>query len=256
MATFTVPGPKSQPQLRLAFDVMGEGPAIVLVHGFASSRVINWRAPGWYHTLAEAGRQVIALDVRGHGQSDKPHDAAAYDEGELARDVVRLLDHLKIERADVMGYSMGGFITLRLLRDNPERVRRAILGGVGDNYYARGTIEFEAIAAALRAPDRESIEGMVPLQFRLFAEQGGNDLEALAMCMTRQRRSIPPQEWRMLKVPVLIVVGEKDTVTGPAGTLAAALPGARIVTVANRDHMTTVGDKAYKAAALDFLREV
>ena len=255
MATFTVPGPKLQPSLRLSYDVMGEGPPVVLVHGFASNRNVNWRAPGWYHTLAEAGRKVIALDVRGHGQSDKPHDAQAYDEGELAQDVVRLLDHLRIERADVMGYSMGGFITLRLLRDSPQRVRRAVVAGVGENYYGHGGVETEAIAAALRAPDKDAIRGEVPLQFRLFAEQSDNDLEALALCMTRPRRAIPASEFRSLNVPVLIVLGEKDMVTGPAGALAEALLGARVVMVPNRDHMTTVGDKVYKAAVLKFLDE-
>src|SRR4051794_2144986 len=110
MAFFEVPGPHAT-GLRLAYDVEGEGPAIILVHGFASSRATNWKGPGWYTTLTKAGRRVIALDVRGHGESDKPHEVAAYDEGELARDVVRLMDHLELERPDVMGYSMGGFIT-------------------------------------------------------------------------------------------------------------------------------------------------
>jgi pimeloyl-ACP methyl ester carboxylesterase len=122
------------PHIHLAYEILGEGPPIVLVHGFASSRVMNWRTPGWYGTLTAAGRQVIAVDMRGHGESSKPHDLAAYDEGELARDIVRLLDHLGHRQADVMGYSMGGFITMRLLHDNHDRVRRAVIAGVGENY--------------------------------------------------------------------------------------------------------------------------
>lgn len=237
----------------LAYEVVGTGPPIVLVHGFASSRAMNWRSPGWYTTLVEAGRQVVALDVRGHGESGKPHEPEAYDEGELARDIVRLLDHLGHSTADVMGYSMGGFITMRLLHDAPARVRRAIIAGVGENYYGRGQLETEAIAAAMRAKDPRSITGDVPRLFRLFAEQGKNDLEALALCMTRPRRSFVAEELRHVGVPTLIVLGDRDSITGPAGALAHALPQSHVVTVPNRDHMTTVGDKVYKAAVISFL---
>lgn len=250
MPTLVVPG-----GIQLAFDVIGEGAPIVLVHGFASNRVTNWRAPGWYHALRQAGRQVIALDVRGHGESDKPHVREAYEEGELAADVVRLLDHLGQPQADVMGYSMGGFITLRLLHDAPQRVRRAVVAGVGENYYGRGAVESDAIAAGLRAADASTVVGAVPRQFRLFAEQGKNDLEALALCMMRERRAIPREGFLDLKVPALIVVGEKDTITGPVGALGEALPNARVAVVPNRDHMTTVGDKAYKAAVIEFLAQ-
>ena len=248
MPTMVVPG-----DIRIAYEVVGEGPPIVLVHGFASNRATNWRAPGWYTALTEAGRQVIALDVRGHGESDKPHDHDAYNEGELAWDIERLLDHLGHEQADVMGYSMGGFITLRLLHDSSWRVRRAVIAGVGENYYGRGTVETDAIAEGLRALSAADVVGAVPRQFRLFAEQGKNDLEALALCMTRERRSFTAPEFEELNVPTLIVVGEKDTITGSPEPLAAALPGSHVVVVPGRDHMTCVGDKAYKAAVLGFV---
>lgn len=241
--------------IRLAYEVVGDGPPIVLVHGFASNRGMNWRTPGWYGTLTGAGRQVIAIDMRGHGESSKPHQQEAYEEGELARDIVRLLDHLGHDQADVMGYSMGGFITMRLLHDDHARVRRAVLAGVGENYYGRGVLETDAIAAAMRTPDPATITGAVPRLFRVFAEQGKNDLEALANCMTRPRRSFPAEEMRHVDTPVLIVLGDKDNITGPAGALAGALPRSEVVMVPNRDHMTTVGDKAYKAAVLSFLAE-
>lgn len=217
---------------------------------------MNWRTPGWYGTLTAAGRQVIAVDMRGHGESSKPHDTAAYDEGELACDILRLLDHLGHRQADVMGYSMGGFITMRLLHDHHARVRRAVIAGVGENYYGRGVLETDAIAAAMRTPDPASITGAVPRLFRVFAEQGKNDLEALASCMTRPRRSFSAAEMRHVDTPALIVLGDKDNITGPAGALAEALPRSEVVMVPNRDHMTTVGDKAYKAAVLAFLAAV
>jgi pimeloyl-ACP methyl ester carboxylesterase len=239
--------------VRIAYEVVGAGDPIVLVHGFASSRTMNWKTPGWYRTLEDAGRQVIALDVRGHGESSKPHDHARYEEGELALDVVRLLDHLGHERADVMGYSMGGFITMRLLHDHHTRVRRAVIAGVGENYFGRGGMETDAIAAGMRAADASSITGTVPRLFRTFAEQGKNDLEALACCMTRDRHSFAPEEMVHVDTPALLVLGERDNITGPAGRLGSVLRHSTVEVVSGRDHMTTVGDKAYKAAVLRFL---
>jgi pimeloyl-ACP methyl ester carboxylesterase len=248
MAKLNVPG-----GISLAYEVVGEGLPIVLIHGFASNRFINWRATTWYDTLTRAGRQVIALDVRGHGESDKPHVAEAYDEGELAGDVVRLMDHLGHTRADVMGYSMGAFITLRLLHDQPRRVRRAVIAGVGENYYGREQVDTQEITAALRARDLSEVKGAVPRMFRAFADQGKNDLEALALCMTRRRHSFTAAELSGVRVPVLIVVGEKDVITGQPGALALALPQARVVIVPGRDHMSTVGDKTHKASVVEFL---
>lgn len=239
----------------IAFEVLGEGPPLVLVHGFASSRTMNWKTPGWYGALTAAGRQAIALDVRGHGESSKPHDRRYYEEGELAHDIVRLLDHLGHEQADVMGYSMGGFITMRLLHDHHARVRRAIIAGVGENYFGRGVMETDAIAAGMRAKDAREVTGDVPRLFRLFAEQGKNDLEALANCMTRDRRSFTFDEMRHVDTPLLLVVGERDTITGPVGQLASMVSNSRLEVVPGRDHMTTVGDKAYKVAVLRFLQE-
>ena len=252
MPFFEVPGPAST-GLRLAYDVEGAGPPIVLIHGFASSRITNWRATGWYTALTKAGRQVIAMDVRGHGESDKPHDAATYDEGELERDVVRLLDHLGLSRADVMGYSMGGFIALRLLAKQPQRLNKAIIAGVGENYYRRTSANSEAIAAGLRALSSREVKDPVARQFRLFAEHGKNDLEALALCMLRPRVTI--EVFPDAGVPVLIVVGSTDSIAGDANVLAERVPNSQVAIVPNRDHMLTVGDKAYKEAVISFLNE-
>jgi pimeloyl-ACP methyl ester carboxylesterase len=241
------------PGIDIAYEVVGQGAPIVLVHGFASSRGQNWKSPGWVAPLTEAGRQVIMFDVRGHGESSKPHDARAYDEAELAGDVIRVMDHLGHATADVMGYSMGGFITMRVLHDFQLRVRKAVVAGVGENYYGRGRLETDAIAAGLRAPSATDIQGTVPRQFRMFAEQGKNDLEALALCMTRPRHSFSAEEMTHVSTPTLIVIGENDTTTGPVGALANVIAGVRVVTVPKRDHMTTVGDKIFKEAAVAFL---
>ena len=117
--------------VEIAFLDEGEGEPIVLVHGFASGKEVNWVFPGWVTTLTRAGRRVIALDNRGHGNSAKLYDSEAYHIGTMAGDVSALMDHLNIERADIMGYSLGSRISALLAFHAPERVRSVILGGLG-----------------------------------------------------------------------------------------------------------------------------
>src|SRR5271155_1697172 len=119
--------------VEIAFLDEGQGEPIVLVHGFASNKETNWVRPGWVMTLTRAGRRVIALDNRGHGQSTKLYDPAAYHSGLMAEDVCALLDHLRLPRADVMGYSMGARNTAFLALAHPDRLRSAVLGGLGIN---------------------------------------------------------------------------------------------------------------------------
>jgi pimeloyl-ACP methyl ester carboxylesterase len=251
MANFTLRG--SVGNLRIAFDDVGQGEPIILIHGFASSRAINWQRPGWYEALSKAGRRVIALDLRGHGESEKPHDESAYDESLMAADVIQLMDHLGVTSADVMGYSMGGFITLHLLMEHRSRFGRAIIGGVGENYFAPVTINVDRVVEALLAPRADEVSDPVSKTFRVFAESSGNDLKALAACFKRARTPYRPQELSGITHPVLIVAGDKDTMIGSAEPLADAIPNSKLVIVKGRDHMLTVGDKAYKAAAIAFL---
>src|SRR6202047_4317146 len=117
--------------VEIAFLDEGEGEPIVLVHGFASNKEVNWVAPGWVDTLTRAGRRAIALDNRGHGASTKLYDPARYDSAVMAEDVRGLLDHLGLARADVMGYSMGARIAAFLALAHPARVHNVILGGLG-----------------------------------------------------------------------------------------------------------------------------
>jgi pimeloyl-ACP methyl ester carboxylesterase len=117
--------------VEIAYLDEGEGDPIVLVHGFASSKNVNWVYPTWVSELKKAGRRVIALDNRGHGDSGKLYDPAQYEVALMAGDVIALLDHLRIERADIMGYSLGSRMTAVLAVSQPQRLRSAILGGIG-----------------------------------------------------------------------------------------------------------------------------
>src|SRR5207244_5242694 len=120
--------------VRLHYEVNGpeQGTPIIAVHGFASDYRLNWAGTRWQETLTQAGFRVVGLDCRGHGHSDKPHDTAAYAIELMAGDVVRLLDHLDIATAAYIGYSMGARIGMQVVLDRPDRISRAVLGGIGD----------------------------------------------------------------------------------------------------------------------------
>src|SRR6478736_193636 len=143
---------------------------IVLVHGFASSKEVNWVYPGWVTTLTGAGRRVIALDDRGHGKSSKLYDPATYHTDLMAEDVRALLDHLGINRADCMGYSMGARICAFLALKHPDRVRSVILGGLGIKL-VEGVGLPESIAEALEAPSLDDVSDPIGHMFRAFADQ-------------------------------------------------------------------------------------
>jgi pimeloyl-ACP methyl ester carboxylesterase len=239
--------------VEIAFLDEGEGEPIVLVHGFASNKEVNWVQPGWIATLKRAGRRAIALDNRGHGQSSKLYDPAAYHTDTMADDVRALLDHLGIVRADTMGYSMGARICAFLALKAPERVRSAIFGGLGIHLVEGGLPE--SIAAALEAPSLADVTDPQGRMFRAFAERTGSDLKALAACIRGSRQTLTREQVASIRVPVLIAVGTKDTVAGSAHALVALIPGAQVLDIPGRDHMLAVGDKVFKAGVLKFLAE-
>ena len=184
--------------LRLAFiDVAphgrDRGEPILLIHGFASNHRVNWVNPRWVETLTHDGRRVIAFDNRGHGQSDKPTDPAAYHSALMAADAARLLDHLGIERADVMGYSMGARIAAFLALADPRRVRRLVLGGLGDRLVEGVGLPL-GIADAMEAPSLEALTDPMQRMFRAFAEQTKSDRVALAACIRGSRQTLSEAE--------------------------------------------------------------
>jgi pimeloyl-ACP methyl ester carboxylesterase len=238
--------------VEIAFLDEGEGEPIILVHGFASNKEVNWVNPGWVSALTRAGRRAIALDNRGHGRSSKLYDPAQYHTSIMASDVVALMDHLKLPRADVMGYSMGARITAYLAHDHASRVRSAILGGFGFNV-VEGTGLPETIANALEASDAARVTDNRGRQFRSFAEQTKSDLRALAACIRGSRQKLTREQAAAIRVPVLVAVGTKDDIAGSAEKLAALIPGAKALPIPERDHMLAVGDRVYKTGVLDFL---
>ncbi len=224
---------------------------VLLIHGFASNGRINWISPGWVRFLTELGRQVIVIDNRGHGESEKLYGEHDYDARKMAQDAERLLDHLGVGRADVMGYSMGARICAFLAMYSPERVRSCVLAGMADNL-VRGFGRGDKIAAALLADDESSISEAEPKAFRRFAEKTGSDLKALAACMLSRGHKIDRQMLTKISAPVLVVAGDADDVAGPVEPLVAMIGGAKGVVLPGRDHMNAVGDRGYKEAVREF----
>ena len=238
----------------IAYETSGEGAPVVLVHGFGASRAITWANTNWYQTLTRAGRRLVALDCRGHGQSGKPHDQPSYEEGRMAADVLTVLDALGIAKADIMGYSMGGHIAIRLMHDAPHRIRRAVLAGVGEKYFRASRERAEIISQGLLAADPATIVDPEAIAFRTFCERAGNDLVALAACIRRPRLVFEPDELRAIAHPIVVICGEVDDTSGKPEPLADAFPNGRAVVVARRNHHSTVGDRVFKDTALDFLK--
>jgi pimeloyl-ACP methyl ester carboxylesterase len=238
--------------VEIAYLDEGEGDPILLVHGFASTKDVNWVYPTWVSELRKNGRRVIAFDNRGHGESAKLYDPAAYEIAIMASDITALMDHLNIKRADVMGYSLGSRMTAVLARSEPERLRSAIFGGVGIGLIEGGG-PGENVVHALEADSLDEVTDRVGRTFRAFAEQTRSDRRALAACLRGSRRLMRREEAAEITVPVLIAVGTADEIAGSADALGRVIPGSQVLNIPNRDHMRAVGDKVYKSGVLDFL---
>lgn len=240
--------------LSLRYEAEGEAgaPPVLLVHGFASNIEMNWIGPGWVRSLVDAGYRVVALDNRGHGQSDKPHDPEAYAPLTMARDAAALLDHLQIERAAWIGYSMGGRIGAFAAIHVPDRVGALILGGIGEGLIS-GLDDAEGIADALLATSIDDVSGMRPRMFRAFADKTRSDRRALAACIATSRETLTPENVERIAAPTLIAVGTKDDIAGSAETLSAMMANASALPIPDRDHMLAVGDHRFIDGTIAFL---
>ncbi|SIQ78769.1 MULTISPECIES: alpha/beta hydrolase [unclassified Bosea (in: a-proteobacteria)] len=233
----------------------GETPkheTIVLVHGFASNHAVNWVNTQWTKTLTHAGYRVVALDNRGHGQSEKLYEPAAYSSDVMAEDVRRLMDHLDIPRVAVMGYSMGARISAHLALAHPRRLNALLLGGLGI-HLVEGVGLPLGIADAMEAPSLDTLTDPMQRMFRAFAEQTGSDLKALAACIRGSRQTLSAEQVGQIAVPTLVSVGTTDAVSGSGPELAKLIPDAESFAIQGRDHNLAVGDKSHKQAVLAFL---
>ena len=228
------------------------GEPILLIHGFASNHRINWVNPRWVETLTRAGRRVVAFDNRGHGASQKLYAPSEYHSELMAGDAANLLAFLEIERADVMGYSMGARIASFLALAKQDLVRSLILGGLGDRL-VHGAGLPEGIAEAMEAPSLDSLSDPTQRMFRAFADQTKSDRAALAACIRGSRQSLTPAAVGRIAAPTLIAVGTRDAVAGDPHKLAAMMRQGEALDIPGRDHNLAVGDRIYKEGVLAFL---
>lgn len=237
--------------VHLHYEVEGHdgGIPLIAVHGFASDYRLNWVGSRWQKTLTNAGFRVIGLDCRGHGHSDKPHDEAAYSIDIMAGDIVRLLDHLDVQSAAYLGYSMGSRIGLEVILQHPQRVRRAVLGGLG----SAGAITHANQIAHAFLIGEPTDDPIAQTFYRFASARPINDLEALAACIKGLKPDADTARLATIRTPILVVVGEHDQIARNAPELIELIPTARLVTIPGRDHMTAVTARDFKQEALEFL---
>lgn len=241
----------------IAYDVAGEGKPILLIHGFSATAEDNWGRTGWVQALTRARYKVVTLDLRGHGKSEKLHDAAEYTTQKMAGDVIALMDHLGLDRADLMGFSMGAGIALWLAARHGDRFGQVVLAGMGGKALEPGR-PGNPVAEALEAADPETVADRSARAFRLYAENLGQDLKAIAACARAPRRSAGEGESvaelaGAIRNQVLVIAGARDDLAGDPQALAAIMPNARAEIIPGTDHMFALPNPMFKGAAMDFL---
>lgn len=227
---------------------------IVMVHGLASSKGEGWRRTGWYNAFERRGYRVVALDQRGHGESQKLYAPTDYLRRTMAEDLVGLLDHLELSGIDLLGYSMGSGVSLEAALLAPGRIANLILGGVGDHLLdPPPELDPEVLAQGMLAPDVEAIEDEMAQSFRIFAEEQDADLKALAACLRAPSPVPDVAAFATLTMPVLVVAGDGDEPAGDYERLASMFPRGVAATVRGCDHFSAMPNAMTKAAVFDFL---
>ena len=252
--------------IKIYYEIEGEGPPVIMIHGFASSLEGNWKQANWIKALKDNYR-LILLDCRGHGKSDKPHEESFYGQ-KMSDDVVKLMDHLSIEKANFLGYSMGAYLTFRLLLSKPHLFISAILGGfvmnIMQNEQDRSNMRENTIRRieAFRAESIDDVKDPMARGFRQFAELSGNDLKALAAVTAGllQERSDPietptqtKEALKKINVPVMTVVGTNDFIPGDKTLIAQIVPNACHFQIQGKDHLTVVPDPKFHMVVKAFL---
>ena len=242
----------------IAYDDLGDGEPVILLHGFSANRRTNWKLPGWYSALADAGFRVIAADARGHGRSQLSRRPADYHAEGIAADTIRLMDHLELDRAHIVGYSMGGRNAGWLLSRYPERCSSVVIGGAGINLLSPEDADYWAGQGYATTADNQPRDSLArptlaPLLDGLT--RLGGRTAALSACLLGGFANMASEEFEGITVPTLVICGERDTVSGHPEPLAASIPGARSVVAPGASHLSAITDRFYRTQVIEFLRE-
>lgn len=231
-----------------------DAPVVVLVHGFASSTADTWVHTGWVRMLECEGYRILGIDQRGHGASQKPHDAGGYAVPGLARDVEAVLDTFLIDEAFYVGYSLGARVGWQVLHDLGDRIPRAVLGGVPDGI-PLDRLDIDQVHHY--ADDGTPVTDPATQSYIDLVERvSGNDLDALLALAEGMRasHSIDPDPAHAPQQPVLFATGSEDAVIEGSRRLAEAAPQSSFFTIPGRHHFNAPGSKPFRLAALEFLR--
>ena len=251
---------------KIYYEIEGEGPPVIMIHGFSGNLEINWKQTNWVRVLKEDYR-LILLDCRGHGKSDKPHNESYYGH-KMTEDVVKLIEHLSIDKANFLGYSMGASIVFRLLLSSPHLFISAILGGFvlnilesekeRANYQDTTQMRIEAF----RAESNDQVKKASVRAYRRFAEARGNDLKALASVLagflkdSLEEYNSPIQMKQSLKkitVPLMTVVASNELIPGDKTLMAQLVPDACHFQIQGKDHITVRSDPKFHMIVKAFL---
>jgi pimeloyl-ACP methyl ester carboxylesterase len=228
-----------------------DAPTVLAVHGFASSALLNWQASGWVRDLTRAGFRVIAIDQRGHGASDKPHDPRLYSIKLLVADILSILDTFMLDEVDYVGYSLGARVGWRAAAAMPSRIRRAVLGGIPDG---DPLTEFDITEARNHISDgTEVIDHLTGVYLRMAQGIPGNDLTALVALVEGLRGDIAPDAAGAPNQEMLFATGSDDPILAGSRSLAATAPHATFVEIPGRNHFTAPTSREFRRAAIGFL---
>jgi len=253
--------------VKIHYTIDGKGEPVILIHGYATNIAGNWGQPGIIKGLSDS-YEVIAIDNRGHGQSDKPHDATAYG-NKMADDVIGLMDHLKIRKAHIVGYSMGGFLTEALLTEHPNRLLTATLGGAGwtdPNDHSQEQLldqladsleQGKGIAPLIVALNPVGAPPPTPQAIEMTNKMflASNDALALAAVARGHFPLVMESRIRANKIPVLALIGEVDPLKAGVDRFNGMLPHLKVVVIPGANHLTAFSNPSFLSSLRSFLAE-
>lgn len=244
--------------IQIHYEVHGSGHPVVLIHGGTVSFKHNYADFGWIEALNDHGLQVIGLDLRGHGKSDKPDEIESYGTSNLASDVVAVLDHLSLTCASLVAYSIGTAVALHLLKSFPERFDKVALIATGDGLIGYPPHTFNnMLPALLEVLDRTEYPKDLPKHLSTywnFVAATNGDRQALRALAQANYAPLSTTEASAITIPTLVISGQCDRVLGQGPKLAQALGQARYVEIPDADHFSLAADPDVKAAVAHFMR--
>ena len=238
--------------VKIHYRIAGEGPPLVLVHGWTASARTNWELTGWVDLLKPHYRLILP-DLRGHGRSAKPHRRSSYSLPLLAADVLAVMDAAGVGTARLMGYSMGGMTALELLCGHGDRFTAAVIGGMGAAFPADRRVNCGDEETDVPPPLERSTWGVIKTWASFIRHYDAIAQNAVWRGVFRGRQ--PVRDLALLRKvhqPVLIVVGTRDPLCPGARLLEERLPNATRLTLSGRNHLTAVADSRYKDAVINF----